>query len=40
MAKFRKSLPKRLSKKLFTKTAKRVHKKNARPFVMRGGMRF
>lgn len=28
------------SRKLFSKTAKRVHPRNARPVVMRGGIRF
>lgn len=28
------------SKKLFTATAQKVHKKNVRPVVMRGGIRF
>lgn len=37
--KFRKKLNKRYSKKLFTKTAKGVHPKNAMGRPMRGGIR-
>nr|QJB19070.1 MAG: hypothetical protein [Microvirus sp.] len=40
MAKFRKKLSRKGSKRLFSKTAKRVNKKNVRPMVMRGGIRF
>lgn len=35
----RKRMNKKYSKKLFTKTAKRVHKKNGRGRPMRGGIR-
>ena len=35
----RKRMKSRHSKKLFTKTAQRVHKKNARTRPMRGGIR-
>ena len=37
--KFRKKLNKKYSKKLFTKTAKKVHKKNGYGRPMRGGIR-
>lgn len=36
---YRKKLKKSKSRKLFRKTAMRVHKKNAPRFVMRGGIR-
>lgn len=36
----RMKLSKKRSKKLFSKTASRVHTKNVRPKVMRGGIRF
>lgn len=39
MAMKRKRLPMKQSKKLFHKTAKRSHRKNMRPMVMRGGFR-
>lgn len=35
----RKRIPKKKSKKLFSKTAKATHKKNISPGVMRGGIR-
>lgn len=35
----RKRMSKRKSKKLFSKTASRTHKKNVSPAVMRGGIR-
>lgn len=35
----RKALSRRKSKKLFTRTAKKVHRKNAGATVMRGGIR-
>jgi len=35
----RKRIPAKKSKRLFTKTAKKVHKKNAGQTVMRGGIR-
>lgn len=35
----RKRIPNKKSRKMFTRTAKRVHKKNARATVMRGGIR-
>jgi hypothetical protein len=35
----RKNLKKRTSKKLFTKTASKIHKKNTRGKPMRGGIR-
>ena len=35
----RKKMGRKKSRKLFTKTAKRVHKKNAGLVVMRGGIR-
>jgi hypothetical protein len=35
----RKKLTKKRSRRLFSKTAKRVHKKNYKPRVMRGGIR-
>lgn len=35
----RKKLPKKYSKKIFTRNAKRVHKKNVRGNPMRGGIR-
>ena len=37
--KYRKPMKKRNSKRLFTKTAKRVHPKNATTRSMRGGIR-
>lgn len=37
--KHRKKLAKKYSRKLFTKTAKRVHPRNNRPSSMRGGYR-
>lgn len=36
---FRKKMSKRYSKKLFRRTAKRVHKKNSYGRPMRGGIR-
>lgn len=36
----RSKMPKRASKRDFTKKAQRVHPKNNRPTVMRGGIRF
>lgn len=33
-------LSKKGAKRLFTATAKKHHRKNARPVVMRGGIRF
>jgi len=35
----RKPIPSKKSKKLFSRTAKKVHKKNAGQTVMRGGIR-
>jgi len=35
----RKKMPSRKSKKLFTRTAKKVHKKNTLGVPMRGGIR-
>lgn len=35
----RKNLKKRTSKKLFTKTASKIHRKNTRSKPMRGGIR-
>lgn len=35
----RRKLPNKKSKKIFTKTAKRVHPKNFAPRPMRGGIR-
>lgn len=37
--KYRKKMTKKRSRKLFTKTAKRVHRKNAMARPMRGGIR-
>lgn len=37
--KFRKKMTRRSSRKYFTKTAKRVHKKNGMGRPMRGGIR-
>lgn len=37
--KFRQKMSKKSSRKLFTRTASRSHKKNAKPTVMRGGTR-
>lgn len=39
MAFKRKKMTKRGSRKLFTKTARKIHKKNHRPPSMRGGIR-
>jgi hypothetical protein len=40
MSKYRKQISRRRSKKMFTKTAKRVHRKNAQTGGhMRGGIR-
>lgn len=39
MKRYRKKLSRKGSKKLFSKTAKRVHPKNARGRPMRGGIR-
>lgn len=39
MARMRKRIPRRKSKRLFTKTARKVHKKNAYGRPMRGGIR-
>ena len=36
----RRKMSKKGSKKLFTKTASKVHPKNTRPVVMRGSIRF
>lgn len=36
---FRRKMPRGRSKKLFTRTAKRVHPKNGRGNPMRGGIR-
>lgn len=36
----RSKISKKRSKKLFSKTASKVHPKNGRPIVMRGGIRF
>lgn len=36
----RQKMSKRSSKRDFTKKAQRIHPKNARPTVMRGGIRF
>nr|QJB20535.1 MAG: hypothetical protein [Microvirus sp.] len=35
----RKKVPMKKSKRLFTKTARKVHKKNVNPRPMRGGIR-
>ena len=39
MARYRKKLSKRRSKRLFSKTAMRTNKRNLSPKVMRGGLR-
>lgn len=36
---YRKKIPAKKSKKLFTRTAKKVHKKNGMGRIMRGGIR-
>lgn len=39
MSKFRKRIPRKKSKRIFSRTARKVNKKNISPMPMRGGIR-